>query len=147
MTKHILSTVTYSWESVCYFGSRFSFVALDHLLYGTQVRMRMVRSPFESLLENHHMDSGQLLQSKTSLLYFEGENNPKKARERMRLEGNRVTTACRTNTLLNQSPLIAAEFFGIRLQENPIHTILWKKKIGRIDYRFISLCNWLGSFD
>ena len=48
----------------------------------------------------------------------------KKARERMRLEGNRVTTACRRNTLPNQCPLIAAEFFGIRDQENPIHTIL-----------------------
>ena len=119
MTKHILSTVTYFWESVCYFGSLFSFVALDHLSYGTQVRMRMVQSPYESLLENHHMDSGQLLQSRSSLLYFEGANNPKKARERMRLEGNRVTTACRTNTLLNQCPLIAAEFFGIRHQETP----------------------------
>ena len=72
----------------------------------------MVQSPYESLLENHHMDSGQLVRTnRPSLLYFEDANNPKKARERMRLEGNRVTTACRTNTLLNQCPLIVAEFF------------------------------------
>ena len=107
----MFSTVAYFGQYVRYFGSRFSFAALDHLLSGTQVRMRMVQSPYESLLENHHMDSGQLLQSSSSLLYFEGANNPKKARERMRLEGNRVTTACRTNTLLNQCPLIVAELF------------------------------------
>ena len=102
MTKHILSTVTYSWESVCYFGSRFSFVALDHLLYGTQVRMRMVQSPYESLLENHHMDSGQPVQSNPpSLLYFEDANNQKRGRERMPLEGNQVITACRDNTSIN----------------------------------------------
>ena len=124
---------------MCYFGSRFSFVALDHLLYGTKVRMRMVQSPYESLLENHHMDSGQLLQANSpSLLYFEGKNDPKKARERMRLEGNRVTTACRTNTLLNPCPLIEAEFFGIRHQETPN---LHNSNTGRIEYRFISLCN------
>ena len=70
------------------------------------------------------MDSGQLLQANAPpFLYFEGANNPKKALERLRLEGNRVNTACRTNTLLDQCPLITAEFFGIRHQENPSHTI------------------------
>ena len=133
MTKHILSTVTYSWESVCYFGSLFSFVALDHLSYGTQVRMRMVQSPYESLLENHHMDSGQPVQSNPpSLLYFEDANNQKRGRERMPLEGNQVITACRANTLLNQCPLISGDFLGVKHQEtiNP-HNVLTKP--GRIN--------------
>ena len=119
MTKHILCTATYCLQSVCYFGSRFSFVALDHLLYGTQVRMRMVKPPYESLLENHHMDSGQLVQSNSSnsLLSFEGANNQKRGRERMPLEGNQVITACRANTLLNQCPLISGDFLGVKHQE------------------------------
>ena len=54
---------------MCNLGSLFSFVALDHLSSGTQVRMRMVQLLYESPYESHHMDSGELLQSnQTSLL-------------------------------------------------------------------------------
>ena len=79
----------------------------------------MVQSPYESLLENHHMDSGQLVRTnhRPSLLYFEDANNQKRGRERMPLEGNQVITACRANTLLNQCPLISGDFLGVKHQE------------------------------